>query len=182
MNLHISLFFPVDFYWSTVDLQCCVSFCCTVKWISYTCVHSFFRGFPCIQVIIECRAEFPLVHSMSLLVIFLHRVAFIFQSHLPMYSSSPPLDNHKFFSISVVLYFCFVQFIGTIFLYSTYKRYHIFFFLCLTSLSMTISRYIHVAANGMVLWLSSIPLYISTRSLSFLPSLGIEVASMSWLL
>ena len=40
-----------------------------------------------------------------------------------------------------------------IFLDSTYKRYHmIIVFLCLTSLSMTISRSIHVAANGIILW------------------------------
>ena len=29
-------FFKINFYWSLADLQCCVSFRCTAKWISYT--------------------------------------------------------------------------------------------------------------------------------------------------
>ena len=36
--------FFFNFYWSLVDLQCCVRFRCTAKWISYmyTYIHSFF--------------------------------------------------------------------------------------------------------------------------------------------
>ena len=41
--------------------------------------------------------------------------------------------------------------------------------LCLTSLSMIISRFIHVAANGIILFfMANIPLYICTSSLLFI--------------
>ena len=43
----LPLFF-LSFYWSIVDLQCCVNFRCTAKWICYTCTHthSFLDSFP----------------------------------------------------------------------------------------------------------------------------------------
>ena len=90
-------------------------------------------------------------------------------------SSLSPLVTISLFSTSLTLFMFHKQvtLYHFFFLDSTYKQYHVFIFLCLTSLSMTISRYIHVAANGMVLWLSNIPLYISTTSLSILPSVAI---------
>jgi len=50
--------------------------------------------------------------------------------------------------------FCFVnKFICALFLDSTYEEYHMpSVFLCLTSLSMTISRSIHVVKNGIILF------------------------------
>ena len=41
-NLNLPFFSPLNnFYWTLVDLQCCVSFYYAAKWIIYTHVHSF---------------------------------------------------------------------------------------------------------------------------------------------
>ena len=47
MRSETALFFKYNFYYSTVSLQCCVSFCYTAKCISYTYTYSpLFFGFP----------------------------------------------------------------------------------------------------------------------------------------
>ena len=39
--------FVFKIFWSIVDLQYCVNFCCTIKWISYAYTHMLFlRSFP----------------------------------------------------------------------------------------------------------------------------------------
>ena len=62
---HISFSFSyINVYWSIVAFQCCVSFYCTAKWISYTCTYiPSFLGFLPIQVTIEHWVECPVLYS-----------------------------------------------------------------------------------------------------------------------
>ena len=97
----------LNFYWSIVDLQCCVSFRCTAKWISYTYTysHSFLDSFP-IQIITETWVEFPVLYSRSLVIYVL--TVCIRQSQSPNLSL-PPLSTlvTSLFSTSVTLFlFC----------------------------------------------------------------------------
>ena len=61
-------YFFVLFSWSISDLQCCVSFRCITKWLSYTytCIPSFSDSF-LIQFITEYWVEFSLLYSRSFL-------------------------------------------------------------------------------------------------------------------
>ena len=71
--------FIFNFYWTVVDLQCCVSFRCTAKWIgyAYTYIHPFLDSFP-VQAIIEYWVEFPVLYSRSLLVTcFIHSSVYV---------------------------------------------------------------------------------------------------------
>ena len=73
------------FYWSIVGLQCCVHFCYTLKWISYTDIPSLLDLLP-----------YPSPHHVPLLWIIYHHWA-----ELPvLYSRSPlPVSGHVHMSI-----------------------------------------------------------------------------------
>ena len=44
-RIHKGVFKKIFFYWSVVELQSCVNCCCTIKWLSYTFVCTFFFMF-----------------------------------------------------------------------------------------------------------------------------------------
>ena len=88
------LFFLISLYWSIVDWQCCVSFCCTAKWIVFylcLCRHGPFSAqqpgkptkipnpvSPCLK---PCRVP-PLLPSFTLL------------KYLPCLRPHPAPDRH----------------------------------------------------------------------------------------
>ena len=64
LNFFVCLSFFYNFYYSKIDLQCCVSFKCTATWISYTCTCTLsFLDSLLLQAITEDRVEFPVLHS-----------------------------------------------------------------------------------------------------------------------
>ena len=96
----IHLFF-FNFYWSIVDLQCCVSFSYTAKWISYTYTY--------IYIYIYILSRVPVLYSRSLLVI--HFIYSSVYMSIPMSQFNPPpcypLVTVSLFSTSVTLFlFC----------------------------------------------------------------------------
>ena len=125
-----SRFLKINFYWSIVNLQCCVIFCYTAQWISYTYTHPFLDSFP-MQAIIKYWVEFSVLCSRFLLVIYNS----VYMS-IPVSQFIPPSSLSSLvilFSISVTLFlFCrWVHLYSTLSI--TCKWYHMMFvFLCLT--------------------------------------------------
>ena len=102
------LFFLIFFYWSIVDLQYCVNFCCTAKWFSYTYIYSFlyYWYFP-LWFIIGYWIYFSVLYSRTLL--FIHSMYNHLHLLTPTSDSTPsltpsPLATTSLFSMSVSLF------------------------------------------------------------------------------
>ena len=62
-------FFQFFKNWSIADLQCYANFCCTAKWFSYICIHTFF--FILFSIMIYPRKLDVGPHCLSILFIYL---------------------------------------------------------------------------------------------------------------
>ena len=139
--------------WSIIDLQCYVAFCCTAKWFSYTYIYILFHIiFHCV-FITGFWIQFPMLYSRPLL--FIHPICtglhlLIQNSHSIHSPALFPLGNHK----SILwLWVCFKdKFVCVMFqvLRISDIIWYLSFSFWLSSLSMIISRSIHVAANGII--------------------------------
>ena len=82
----MSPFFKLIFV-AVVDLQCCVHFCCTAKWISYTYIHSFLDSFP-LHVITEYWPELPVLYSRFIELSIIYIVVCISEKAVAPHSST----------------------------------------------------------------------------------------------
>ena len=123
-------------------------------------------------------SEFPVLYSRSLLVIFFiySNICMLIPNSYFILPLTPfPFGNHVCF---LYLWVCFVNKVIYILLKLdfTCKWYHIFVFLCLTSLSVIISKSIHVAADSIISfffygWVISFFLWLSYTFCIYVPYL-----------
>ena len=73
--------------WSIVDLQCCVNFFCTAKWLSYTYIYSLSYSFP-LWFVTGYWLSFPVLYSRTLL--FMHPLCNSLPLLIPNSHSFPP--------------------------------------------------------------------------------------------
>ena len=165
-------------YWSVVDLQYCDNFCNTksdsvihiytsilFQILSPYRLSSILGRVPCAPEQVSPWPSIPWTIVCKCQT----------QTHNPSLHTPVPFGSHRFIFQDCVSLFMFCKWLHLyLFVDSTYKWYHMMFvFLCLiASLSMKISKSIHVAANDIIysfLWLKNTLLYICTTSSLSIP-------------
>ena len=76
-----------------VDLQCCINFCCTVKWFSYTYTYTFFLNILSYYGLSQDIEYNPLWHTIGTCLSILHKKAASVNASLPLHPSSNPLPS-----------------------------------------------------------------------------------------
>ena len=85
--------FLKNFYWSIVDLECCVNFCCIAKWLSCTNAYNLFYSFSLWFItgywnIVPCAMHDDLVFCPSFLLIDLNFYAVFLSSWITSFNVS----------------------------------------------------------------------------------------------
>ena len=91
------------FYWSLVDLPCCIWFWCTAEWLSHTYIYSFSYSFP-LWFITGYRIWSPVLYSRTLLLF--HSMYSRLHMPTPNSQSIPPLQPLPAWQPQSVLYVC----------------------------------------------------------------------------
>ena len=98
---HKFSFLLINFYWSIVDLQCYVSFCCTAKWIRF----GFFLHLYWSVIAIQCCVSFCCISESAICI---HISSYALPLEPPSHPPYPtPLGGRKAPSWFPVLCSCF---------------------------------------------------------------------------
>ena len=99
----IEWYFTVFFFWSIVDLQCCVNFCCMAKWFSYALMYILLKNYSVpLWSITWYWMRFPELYSRTLLSVHSYLRVCICSSQTP----TPFVPSHKpVLCVYISLYF-----------------------------------------------------------------------------
>ena len=143
----LNFFFPwkqlqqLHYYWSTVDLQCCVCLGCTAKWFGYSYIYIVIYTHTYIHIIFQILFHYRLLQGIAynclcytqaiVLAVYLFYIEWYVSVNLKLLiypSPASPSVTVSLISLCVSLFlFYFTSSFVSFFLDSTYQWYHIFY-------------------------------------------------------